>query len=898
MNVSDTEVTPRVAFAVGGLAGALAGPIALRVPSASGAALLLLAIGAAGVLAARSGAGAPAASCRRSGFVVIAAVVLVSLLGRATLLLPLVSAAILLLAPFGAAAFSPRAPRASGPLAIAGAALGTAAGTALAAAAWPGAFLLAAAGALLLALSAALERPGARAAAAASLGGESDGTLRAPPLLLGLAAGGVPFAWAVAEGPLAPFSPAHAGAAAAAWFLPLGLAAAAVAAFAPRRHLAGGLAIAAGASVALLFVPLERASEAGRMGSILARLALFPGGAGDAVAPFLAALVLLAPPGALLGGALGAMHGSRRAAAWPFLAGLPLGAFLFGYALPRTGLGAGAALAAAGAPAVAAGIALAFATRPARGAGAAALLAAAAAIALLAALAPGDLPPGVLRPGESVAASESRGAHRAAIVSRADGARRLLVDGDEAGRTDAPDAVLEANVAEIALVLGGPIERAGLAGEGTGAAAAALARRGVAAVEPLAAIPLAAAFAGRTSAPSPGTAEHVIAPPWRGRGAYAVGRMLGLLEPESPVASALERAPAGTPRTVAIPLESIDESLHATLLDRLAAIGYRSLFIAHPQALRPMAIVSTLPCPSLGTLRENLDRLPGRKPPLFADPLDFLTLRIADLGERERGRPPLDAPPIELAAAAHARRTETERALLAHRSLSRLRNDPTRASFFAAASEVEKRSMRERFDATTKLLEAHEIRIASQTLSEGAKAEASRRILAVEREAFLAAPDFRLANDVLADAVPALLHAGDYEEATALVATCLEKSPDYWRHPFHRGLIAYRLLDPEAAVPDFRRAAELAPDEAAAHAYLGAALYQIREPDAALAALERAVELDPGETLPWKPLGDLRAARGDFAGAVAALERALAISPGDAECARRLEECRARLAQK
>ena len=94
----------------------------------------------------------------------------------------------------------------------------------------------------------------------------------------------------------------------------------------------------------------------------------------------------------------------------------------------------------------------------------------------------------------------------------------------------------------------------------------------------------------------------------------------------------------------------------------------------------------------------------------------------------------------------------------------------------------------------------------------------------------------------------------------------------------------------DEAIPEFRRAVELDPNDAAAHWHLGAALAEGGgSPAESLAELRRAAELDPGNGDLESDLGMTLAAAGSLEEGIAHLERALALQPESTTIQRNLE---------
>ncbi|MEW4526564.1 tetratricopeptide repeat protein [Maioricimonas sp. JC845] len=87
----------------------------------------------------------------------------------------------------------------------------------------------------------------------------------------------------------------------------------------------------------------------------------------------------------------------------------------------------------------------------------------------------------------------------------------------------------------------------------------------------------------------------------------------------------------------------------------------------------------------------------------------------------------------------------------------------------------------------------------------------------------------------------------------------------------------------DRAVPHFRQALVLDPDDAVAHAFLGHALLDLGETEEAIRHLEETVRLVPDHTEALGHLGIARATQGDHESAVRHLRRAVELSPDAAE---------------
>ena len=106
------------------------------------------------------------------------------------------------------------------------------------------------------------------------------------------------------------------------------------------------------------------------------------------------------------------------------------------------------------------------------------------------------------------------------------------------------------------------------------------------------------------------------------------------------------------------------------------------------------------------------------------------------------------------------------------------------------------------------------------------------------------------------------------------------------------GLTLTRLKKPDAALVEFRRAAELAPD-AARYAYVYAvALNSSGQGDKAMAVLKASLALHPNDRDILSALVAFNRAAGDTGSALAFAERLAAVMPDDASLAGLIQELR------
>lgn len=121
---------------------------------------------------------------------------------------------------------------------------------------------------------------------------------------------------------------------------------------------------------------------------------------------------------------------------------------------------------------------------------------------------------------------------------------------------------------------------------------------------------------------------------------------------------------------------------------------------------------------------------------------------------------------------------------------------------------------------------------------------------------------------------------GDYPQALVVAQQVLADDPanaELWRR---LGDVQYALGHERAALEHYRRAAELAPDQAQIQEQLGLALMRHGQLDAALAAAEKAVALDPNRPPSYLALGSVYQALRRFRDAQSAYERAVALGGG------------------
>src|SRR5205823_1676879 len=119
----------------------------------------------------------------------------------------------------------------------------------------------------------------------------------------------------------------------------------------------------------------------------------------------------------------------------------------------------------------------------------------------------------------------------------------------------------------------------------------------------------------------------------------------------------------------------------------------------------------------------------------------------------------------------------------------------------------------------------------------------------------------------------------DWDGATAALRRATELDPQSaWAHA-HLGYCLAEKMDWDAAVACFRRAIKVAPNYAWAHTALGNALRQKGDPDGAIAEHRRAIALDPKLVVAHNNLGIALSDKGDLDGAIAAYRQALALDP-------------------
>ncbi len=158
---------------------------------------------------------------------------------------------------------------------------------------------------------------------------------------------------------------------------------------------------------------------------------------------------------------------------------------------------------------------------------------------------------------------------------------------------------------------------------------------------------------------------------------------------------------------------------------------------------------------------------------------------------------------------------------------------------------------------------------------------------------------------------------GRFPEAIIEYRSAIQIDPAFGRARFRLGEAYAKASDPEAAFPEYVRAADLLPDDpqaqlvagqylllatryeeartraraviereprnSAAHVLLGNALAGLQDYDAAAASLEKAIEFDPNRGLTRATLGAIETARGRTPEAEAAYARAIEVDPTSPE---------------
>lgn len=142
-------------------------------------------------------------------------------------------------------------------------------------------------------------------------------------------------------------------------------------------------------------------------------------------------------------------------------------------------------------------------------------------------------------------------------------------------------------------------------------------------------------------------------------------------------------------------------------------------------------------------------------------------------------------------------------------------------------------------------------------------------------EAIDAAPRGTTARIALAEL---FLDKYDSREAGELLGEALELAPEHPRALL--GMARRARFDGSSASFDYvRRALDVAPDYADAHAFLAELHLELEEVERAEAAARRALEVDPDHLPAWGALAAAAHLRGDEAGFAAARDRVLSIDP-------------------
>jgi cytochrome c-type biogenesis protein CcmH/NrfG len=133
------------------------------------------------------------------------------------------------------------------------------------------------------------------------------------------------------------------------------------------------------------------------------------------------------------------------------------------------------------------------------------------------------------------------------------------------------------------------------------------------------------------------------------------------------------------------------------------------------------------------------------------------------------------------------------------------------------------------------------------------------------------------------DRARALIETHQLSAAQTVLTEAAAAAPHDAEVAFMQGDVAYRSLKMEAAEVHYRRAAELAPQSAGAHANLALVLMQMGQARAAAEAARRAVGLEPGDPAMQAVLGQALLRDGKAREAIEQLEPALARGARGAE---------------
>jgi tetratricopeptide (TPR) repeat protein len=133
------------------------------------------------------------------------------------------------------------------------------------------------------------------------------------------------------------------------------------------------------------------------------------------------------------------------------------------------------------------------------------------------------------------------------------------------------------------------------------------------------------------------------------------------------------------------------------------------------------------------------------------------------------------------------------------------------------------------------------------------------------------------------DRARGLIETHQLSAAQAVLTEAATAAPHDPEVAFLQGDVAYRSLKMEAAEVHYRRAAELAPQSAGAHANLALVLMQMGQAQAATEAARRAVALEPGDAAMQAVLGQALLRDGNPREAIEQLEPALARGARGAE---------------
>jgi MtfA peptidase len=285
--------------------------------------------------------------------------------------------------------------------------------------------------------------------------------------------------------------------------------------------------------------------------------------------------------------------------------------------------------------------------------------------------------------------------------------------------------------------------------------------------------------------------------------------------------------------------------------------------------------------------------------------------KLTELGDPERGLPPLDDPELasrwEEVTTAERKRLE-EYAAYGRRTLLDPYGATNEAEFFAVTTEcffLRPVELRRRHPDLYQLFAAwyrqdpaarHERQPELLAQAEDAEDEYVRHALAECTAAIRLRPDF---VDAYRHRAELYCEQEAYDLALADYGTVIRLTSDDDRAEAHceRGVVYRWKGDHDQALADFDAALQLCPDYARAYCERGITHAAHGEREKALADLDRALRLDPRDDAAYLERGVLHAETGAFEKAVKDFTKAIRLNPEEAEAYRQRAEAYAALGE-